>query len=228
MTGIDERKHLGDLFGPVRDQGERPTCLAFAVSDLHAGLREAWVPLSCEFVFYHAQRRAGRSADTGATLPATLEALRYDGQPREEGWPYLAAASVDGICWKPPQNVGEIYRRPGEQRPEVIDEIINLLNQGRPLLILLYLSISFYISEGIDPIDQPAEEQSDIARRHAVVVIGHGTHKGRRVFLIRNSWGDGWGRNGHAWLTEKFLKPRMFGCCVLAETADVTLPAATT
>lgn len=226
MTGIDEEKNLCDLFGPVRDQGERPTCLAFAVSDLHAGLREAWIPLSCEFVFYHAQRRSGRSADTGATLPAMLEALRYDGQPREEGWPYLDAASVDDSFWQPPQDVGEIYRRSGEQRPEVVDEIINLLNQGRPLLVLLYLSMSFYISRGMDPIDQP-EEQPDIARRHAVVVIGHGMHKGQRVFLVRNSWGDGWGRNGHAWLTEKFLEPRMFGCYVLAETADVALPSTT-
>ena len=146
MTEIDEKKNLGGLFGSVRDQGERPTCLAFAVSDLHAGLREAWVPLSCEFLFYHAQRRAGRPANVGATLPATLEALQYDGQPREEGWPYLDAASVDGASWKPPQNVGEVYRRSGEHRPDEINQIIALLDQGRPLLVLLYLSMSFYLA----------------------------------------------------------------------------------
>lgn len=227
MTEIDEKKNLGGLFGSVRDQGERPTCLAFAVSDLHAGLREAWVPLSCEFLFYHAQRRAGRPANVGATLPVTLEALQYDGQPREEEWPYLDAASVDGASWKPPQNVGEVYRRPGEHRPDEINQIIALLDQGRPLLVLLYLSMSFYLAGWEGLIDLPTGEQSDVARRHAVVVIGHGMHKGQRVFLIRNSWGDGWGRSGHARLTEQFLKLRMFGCCVLAGTIDVTLPAAT-
>ena len=38
-------------FGPVRDQGSRPTCLAFAASDSHAGVRAGWRPLSCEFAF---------------------------------------------------------------------------------------------------------------------------------------------------------------------------------
>lgn len=63
---VDLRGH----FGPVRDQGDRPTCLAFAASDSHAGLRPGWAPLSCEFAFYHAQRRAGRSPAQGAVLPA--------------------------------------------------------------------------------------------------------------------------------------------------------------
>lgn len=47
-------------FGPARNQGARPTCLAFAASDTHAAVREGWVPLSCEYAFYQAQRRAGR------------------------------------------------------------------------------------------------------------------------------------------------------------------------
>ena len=95
MTEVDERCNLGELFGPARDQGARPTCLAFAASDLHAGMREAWTPLSCEFLFYHAQRRAGRPPTIGATVPATLDALRHDGQPREEGWPYLDSPPAD-------------------------------------------------------------------------------------------------------------------------------------
>jgi len=37
---------LRPQFGPVRDQGDRPTCLAFAASDAHAGLRDPWEPLS--------------------------------------------------------------------------------------------------------------------------------------------------------------------------------------
>ena len=86
---------LRGLFGPVRDQGARPTCLAFAASDSHAGLRAEWDPLSCEFAFYHAQRRAGRTVAQGAELGAMLDALRIEGQPVEAGWPYLDAAPAD-------------------------------------------------------------------------------------------------------------------------------------
>ena len=80
---IEVASDLRRRFGPVRDQGQRPTCLAFAASDTHAGLRDGWTALSCEFAFYHAQRRAGRPPTTGALLPRMLDALALDGQPRE-------------------------------------------------------------------------------------------------------------------------------------------------
>ena len=217
MREINVRQSLGSLFGSVRDQGERPTCLAFAVSDLHAGLRESWEPLSCEFLFYHAQRRANRPPTVGATLLAMLEALRYDGQPHEEKWHYLAATPADAALWQPPQDVGEVFRRAGEHKPNTVDEIISGLDQGRPILVLLYLSISFYLTGPNGLVDPPAGEQPDITRRHAVVAIGHGTHGGQRVVLVRNSWGDGWGWGGHAWLTEEFLKPRMFELTIFTE-----------
>lgn len=212
MTEVDERCNLGELFGPARDQGARPTCLAFAASDLHAGMREAWTPLSCEFLFYHAQRRAGRPPTIGATVPATLDALRHDGQPHEEGWPYLDP---------PPADVGELHRWAGEERPDSIDEIVAMLDRGRPVLVLLYLSASFDVA-GPEGLVAPAEnERPDVARRHAVVAIGHGGYEGQCVVLIRNSWGHGWGMGGHAWLTESFLKPRVFRIAVPEEKIDV-------
>ena len=221
MKEINEVQSLGNLFGPARDQGVRPTCLAFAMSDLHAGLRESWVPLSCEFVFYHAQRRANRPPTVGATLLAMLEALRCNGQPHEEGWRYLAATPANAVLWQPPQNVGEVYRRAGEKQSNTIDEIIAVLDQGRPILVLLYLSNAFYLAGSKGLVDLLAGEQPDVTRRHAVVAIGHGTYGGRRVILVRNSWGEGWGRDGHAWLTEEFLNPRLFGLAILTEDFDV-------
>ncbi len=226
MTEIDEQQNLSHLFGGVRDQGSRPTCLAFAASDAHAGLRESWVPLSCEFVFYHAQRRAGRPPNVGATLPAMLDALRHDGQPCEEGWPYLAASPAEAASWQPPQDVGEVYRRAGEQGQNSVEEIIAELDQSRPVLVLMYLSMSFDWAGPDGLVDPPAGEQRDVTRRHAVVSIGHGTHKGRRVILVRNSWGEGWGQGGHAWLTEEFLRPRVFRVANLTEDIDVASRAA--
>ncbi len=97
-------------FGPARDQGTRPTCLAFAASDAHAALREPWGPLSCEFAFYHAQRRAGRPPTSGALLPHMLETLKEDGQPVERDWPYLARLPKDPAAYRPPNNV-VVFRR---------------------------------------------------------------------------------------------------------------------
>jgi hypothetical protein len=88
---IDIRQDLRPMFGSARDQGMRPTCLAFATSDAHAALRPPWNALSCEFAFYHAQRRAGRHPSAGASLGSMLAALEGDGQPIEADWPYLEA-----------------------------------------------------------------------------------------------------------------------------------------
>ncbi len=221
MTEVDEQQNLSHLFGAVRDQGGRPTCLAFAGSDIHAGLRESWVPLSCEFAFYHAQLRAQRPPTVGATLPAMLEALRYDGQPGEEGWPYLTVLPLDRSSGQPPQDVGDVYRRAGEPGRSAVEEIITELERSRPVLVLMYLSMSFFLAGPDGLVDPPAEEQPDVTRRHSVVAIGHGTHRGRRVILIRNSWGETWGRGGHAWLTEEFLQARVVRLAILTENIDV-------
>ena len=59
-----------------------------------------------------------------------------------------------------------------------------------------------------------------------LVSVGYGTHNGRRVILVRNSWGEGWGQGGYAWLTEEFLGPRVFRLAILTEDIDVAPPAA--
>ena len=56
---------LRSMFGPVRHQGIRPTCMAFAASDAHAAVRPDWVPLSCEFAYFHALKRDGGTRATG-------------------------------------------------------------------------------------------------------------------------------------------------------------------
>src|ERR1700741_3543585 len=114
-------------FGPARDQGARPTCLAFAISDAHAALREPWTALSCEFAFYHAQRRAGRPPTAGARLPEMLATLKEDGQPLESDWPYLASLPSDLDSYRPPENLA-VFRRNGESRPVGVDEIIARLD----------------------------------------------------------------------------------------------------
>jgi hypothetical protein len=144
MSEIIVLKDLGTHFGDARNQGPRPTCLAFAASDAHAALRTGWTPLSCEFAFYQAQRRAGRPPDRGALLSSMLEALRQDGQPAEAGWPYLAVTPTDAASWVPPEGASPLYGRAGEKRTPSIDKIIAELNGDRPTILLLMLSRAFY------------------------------------------------------------------------------------
>ncbi|ALR19645.1 MULTISPECIES: C1 family peptidase [Sphingobium] len=210
------------LFGAARDQGARPTCMAFAASDAHAGLRDGWAPLSCEFAFYHAQRRAGRSPAQGALLSAMLDALRGDGQPEEHGWPYLEAVPEDHGLWNPPAVVGDRYGRDSQSGTKNLASIIALLDTGRPVVILTMLSRSFFMPAGDGVVDPANDEQPEPSQRHAVIAVGHGKVDGTTAILVRNSWGTGWGLDGHAWLTERFLAPRLFATANLMEEVDVS------
>src|SRR3989344_2785696 len=219
---IDIVRDLRPLFGPARDQGARPTCLAFAASDTHAGLRDGWAPLSWEFAFHAAQKRAGRPPTSGALLSTRLDALRLDGQPDEKGWPYLAAVPADHRLWTPPATVGPLYGRNGQRDGTDLSSILAALDRDTPVLMLTMLSRSFFQPRGDGVVDPANDELPEPAQRHAVVAVGHGTVDGTPAILIRNSWGPGWGLEGHAWLTERFLAPRLFATANLTEEVDVS------
>jgi C1A family cysteine protease len=77
----------------------------------------------------------------------------------------------------------------------------------------------------INPTEGEAPEP---ARRHAVVAVGHGTVDRQKALLVRNGWGARWGDAGYAWLTEQFLRPRMFAAATLMEEVDVSARSAAT
>src|SRR4029453_14873936 len=98
--GITIDCDLRHLFGPARDQGPRPTCMAFAASDTHTAVRSGWELLSCEYAYYHAlQYDNGAPGDgttlsgMGVTLILTLDSLspfaEGDDVPRQRHRPFV-------------------------------------------------------------------------------------------------------------------------------------------
>jgi hypothetical protein len=146
----------------------------------------------------------------GALLPSVLASLESDGQPFESEWPYLTALPANLAKWKPPESVGHLHKRSGTSDPFSVALVVSALDSGRTPVVLLKLSRTFYrpLPGGI--VDAGSEEQPDAARRHAVVAVGHGEIVAARAVLVRNSWGAAWGIGGYAWLTERWLAPRIY------------------
>jgi len=206
-VAIVVHRDLASAFGPSRDQGARPTCLAFAASDCHAAIRGAWNPLSCEWIYHRAQARSGRSHADGATLGSMLDALRLDGQPIEAAWPYQQVVIEP---WAPPAGSPNVFRTAGATAAADVDSIVALLDSGRPAVMLMNLSRSFFRPDPDGVVRAAADERPDPAVRHAVVATAHGVVDGHEAVRVRNSWGMGWGADGSAWLGREYLAERLF------------------
>lgn len=213
---------LRNLLGPARDQGARPTCLAFAASDTHAATRGDLAALSCEYAFYQAQERGGRSPHEGASWNDMLRVIEEKGQPIEEQWAYLSAIPEDLSQWVPPHGISELFGRRHLPVAATVDMIRKVLNGGSPVLIVAMLSNSFFAPSDRGVVDAQTDECPDPNLMHALIAIGHGKVDGQPALLIRNSWGLGWGIDGHAWVTDMYLKPSLAAAACLTEKCDVS------
>jgi hypothetical protein len=218
-VAIVVHKDLASAFGPSRDQGARPTCLAFAASDCHAAVRSTWDPLSCEWIYHRAQVRSGRSHADGATLGSMLDALRLDGQPIEAAWPYQQKVTEP---WAPPAGSPTVYRSACSTAAADVESIVALLDSGRPAVMLMNLSRSFFMPDPDGVVRATIDERPDPEVRHAVVATAHGVVDGHGAVRIRNSWGPGWGADGSAWLGREYLAARLFAAFEILGVEDVS------
>ncbi len=208
MSSITLRHDLSGRFGPAREQGGRQTCLAFALSDAHAAaIGTPWSPLSCEYLFYHSKQRDKTPAHMGTTPAAAMAALEHDGQPVEADWPYLDNLPTDLATWKPPAKPGMLFRRKSSISGVAFDEVWNAVEADTPTVVGMSLSLAFSLPDSDGMVD--SDEPVDPVAKHAVLAVATGVLGKKKLVLVRNTWGDTWGLSGYAWLSERYLDPRV-------------------
>jgi hypothetical protein len=189
---------------PVRDQGTRPTCVAFAASAFndHApgGLHSA------EFLAWCAVEASGAGDErAGVPLTAAADVMVRFGQPPELVWPYRPVAAG-----APPVAVFRIARplrraarisalgfNPGVALAELTADRIVVL--GLRITSAFYRVTAFRPTVDSDDLRRPAA-----TFLHAVALVGR--LRTAYPWVIRNSWGTGWGDSGHAYASEDFVR----------------------
>ncbi len=201
-------RDLRPQIGPARNQGTRPTCIAFAFSDGHAAARGDLEPLSTEHLYFNAvQRTPMCDPNGGVNMPNCIAALSADGQCAEAGWRYLDLAPPTER-WMPPATATPSFRRRCEESANAVSAITAELDAERPVVVALLLGERFYTPDHDSTIvPGPRDPDTDY---HAVLAVGHGRDEAQPYLLVRNSWGAEWGLEGHAWVAATYLEPRLY------------------
>ncbi|MBK0110965.1 MULTISPECIES: C1 family peptidase [unclassified Delftia] len=189
--------------GEARDQGQRPTCLIFAGSDLNADSKGVG-HLSTEFLCHYAAKLAGNwQPGRGFQIEHVLGALRTPGQPIEIHYPYQPYGHDTPLVV--PSGDFELFNSPTARQADLTSaEIVRQLSNNKPVGLVVQVCQSLLApKDGIiefDPLVIPDQY-------HALIGVGLGIDSGSgdNHVLLRNSWGPSWGHSGHAWMPTALL-----------------------
>lgn len=189
--------------GAARHQGQRLTCLAFAVSDVNRRLAPAPDLLSAEFLYQQAGATTpGWTAGGPLYLAPTLKVADKPGQPLEADYPYRPTSGTTVAAPVQPDGA-QMYRSGLREIKRTSDVVIAELQNGHVVGLIIESTATLMApTNGIvafSPMILPG-------RAHAVVAVGLGTTAaGQQYVRIRNSWGANWGDQGHAWLPIEYV-----------------------
>ena len=196
---------------PVEDQGDLGSCtgnaLVGALEYLEKKDRVPFIDLSRLFIYYNERViEHSVSSDAGAVIRDGIKSLAKQGVCSEVSWPYDVSQFVvrpSVPCYREAsKHVITAY-----QRLQIVDEMRACLAGGFPFVFGFSVYESFesdrVAKTGVVPMPKRSEK---LLGGHAVLAVGY-DDKSKR-FIVRNSWGPGWGMQGYFTIPYAYLADR--------------------
>ena len=196
---------------PVEDQGQLGSCtanaLVGALEFLELKDKVRFVNLSRLFVYYNERVIEGSvGTDSGAMLRDGIKTLAKQGVCSETNWAY----DIASFTKKPPKGCyqeAENHQILSYARLNSLDEMRATLAEGFPFVFGFAVYQSFESQQvaknGIVNLPEAGEKQ---VGGHAVLAVGYDDASKR--FIVRNSWGTGWGQKGYFTIPYAYLENR--------------------
>lgn len=209
---VDLRDTLGNV--PCYDQGELGSCTANAIAGAlefdEIAQAEAAIMPSRLFIYYNERAMEGTvDSDAGAMIRDGIKSVATLGNCPESQWPYSDDASIHGPFRQKPTDA--CYTAALERKALAYQRLARsvplmkaCLAEGFPFVYGFTVFESFEEPEKWqgNVMPMPAAEES-VLGGHAVLAVGY--DDARQVFIVRNSWGTGWGDAGYFYVPYLFM-----------------------
>ena len=208
---IPAKVDLRENDSPIFNQGNLGSCTAQAIAaayifNLKKQQEELFVP-SRLFIYYNERRMINTvKQDSGAMLRDGIKSIHTEGVCPEPSWPYDITQfkkKPKRRCYKEALNYQTIsYSRVARD----LDSFKGCLAYGLPFVFGFSVYESFYTREvaktGMMKWPELSEKRLG---GHAVLAVGYDDTLDGGRFIVRNSWGTGWGDKGYFYMPYKYL-----------------------
>lgn len=198
---------------PVYDQGQLGSCTANAIAgsiqfdQMKQNLAQIFTP-SRLFIYYNERDMEGTvNSDSGAQIRDGMKSVGSLGACPEDMWPYVIANYAEkpsDACYQEAlQHKAILYQR-------VVRDLIQMkgcLASGYPFVFGFTVYESFESQQVAQTGQAPMPHHGEkVLGGHAVMAVGYDDANQR--FLVRNSWGTGWGMQGYFTLPYAYFTSR--------------------
>lgn len=201
-----KRADLLACFGPVRDQGQRGTCVgqagAAVMECLHHAKYAEPASFSPQFLFYNSKMSDGEPDEDGTSSSVAMPTLETLGICEEAEWPYEPDIRIADVHHGPPPGaavanaLGHRSAETEELEPRDSYALKRVIDGGRPVTISVPVYQNWWGATtkltGKIPMPLP---YSQLDGGHAMCVAGYDyddDFPGGGFFILRNSWGEEW------------------------------------
>ena len=195
---------------PVYDQGQLGSCTGNAIAGAlefdqkKEGAADVFAP-SRLFIYFNERTMEGTvKSDSGAQIRDGIKSVAVMGACHEDLWPYdiakFASKPSKAAFSDARKHTAVSYQRVSQD----LTQLRGCIAAGYPFVFGFTVYDSFeskdVASSGHAPM--PASGES-VLGGHAVLAVGY--EDANQWFVVRNSWGDGWGMSGYFTLPYAYL-----------------------
>ena len=215
----------------VYDQGSLGSCTAQAIAgafefDIRKQKSPEYFTPSRLFIYYNERVIEGTiEEDSGASIRDGIKVVHKLGVPTEKEYPY----DISRFQVQPPMSVymcAQKHKSVKYRRVPQNSSILSALVLGYPVAFGFSVYEHFE-SPDFDGILKVPGKNERLLGGHAVILCGYRTlENGQIQFLVRNSWGNGWGLDGYFWMDYAYvMDPNLCADFWTIERVAVETPA---